>query len=244
MPGQIMVTFDDATEDQLHAMRRMGNVDIPSVVCVPTSLVGSIGFMDWDDLRTLQEEGHAIIGHSASHWWAGIGEEKPIDKHTKNEITRDLLDGQKELNDRGFDGGCVAIPFGTCNVAGGQHLQQISEYFDWVRMTIGAPLDEEHELWTIAGGKRHYPKNFTGKFIGITCAADMRHPQGVAEAVGFAAETDALAVLLFHRVSEVSGNGQNLTWSRFLDYVNQIDEAIHLNNMEVVLPRDLIGERK
>jgi peptidoglycan/xylan/chitin deacetylase (PgdA/CDA1 family) len=62
-----LLTFDDGGASGVAAGEELARRGWPAHFFVVTSLIGQPGFMDWDDLRALAAQGHAIGSHSHSH---------------------------------------------------------------------------------------------------------------------------------------------------------------------------------
>jgi peptidoglycan/xylan/chitin deacetylase (PgdA/CDA1 family) len=62
-----MLTFDDGAASALEAAEQLGRRSWPGHFFIATDLVGSPGFLDWDDVCGLARAGHVIGSHSCSH---------------------------------------------------------------------------------------------------------------------------------------------------------------------------------
>ena len=110
-------------------------------------------------------------------------------------------------------------------------------------MTIGTPVPENLGWWAMTGGKRLYPNGYNDPVIGITAAADVRHPNGVREAVDNAIDCGSLAVLVYHRVSHVVGDTMDVTWERFQQDIDYIADRVGADEIDCVTPLDLVEEK-
>jgi len=242
MSGQVMVTFDDGTTDQFNACEVLIDNGIPAVVGIASKLMGTPGFMSLMSLEHMKDDGHFICNHSATHPWLGKGAEKPgLTKMEWKDVLQDYESARDELNKLDFHGDYLMVPFGSWNIDGEVGMASILEKFQWIRMTIGAPLPEQQGLWTIDGAKRLYPRNYLGRSIGITAAADIRDKSRTERWVRTAEAADALCVLVYHRVGHPVGSGQDITWEHFLSEVKMLTEAKE-RGVEFVLPTDLVPE--
>lgn len=66
-PGGWMLTFDDGAASALEAAERLGRRSWRGHFFIATDMVGTPGFLGWDDIRELARAGHAIGSHSCSH---------------------------------------------------------------------------------------------------------------------------------------------------------------------------------
>jgi len=240
--GQVLITFDDCTSDQQEAAYAMTERGLTGTFGAVTDRIDTPGFITLVRLKELSDS-HFICNHSRNHIWSGGGQEKEgLKEHGKDELTSDYHDGRECLNAWGMHGDYLMAPFGTANVLGEEHLAELIEEFKWIQLTFGAPLPEELELWTPTGGKRLYPHGYPGRVIGISAAADMRHPGDVKEKVENTVKLGCLCVLLYHRVGHVVGNAMNLTWERFIEDMDMISGYVTEGGLECVTPDMLIGE--
>lgn len=65
--GSWMITFDDGGSSAVAAGAELARRGWQGHFFVVTDLVGTAGFVDWEDVRGLHEQGHLIGSHSASH---------------------------------------------------------------------------------------------------------------------------------------------------------------------------------
>jgi len=243
MTGQIMIVFDDGLyEHSRWAVGPLANNDLLAAFAIVTSKVGRPGFADEDGLLDLLSAGHAVINHSAEHLWLGQGQPKDgLASVPQDRITADILAAREWLNSRGYLGDYVAVPFGTQNISGLEHANELFKAgVKWMRLTVGAPVPEKSGGWTGAGGKRLYPRDYPGGLIGVTAAGDTRWPDGVMEAARNAAELGRLAVVVYHSVTSVVGEGMSITWERFLSDLDGIGALVREGKLECVLPQQLV----
>lgn len=66
-PGAWMLTFDDGAASALEAAEQLARRAWRGHFFIATDLVGSPGFLGWDDVRELGRAGHVIGSHSCSH---------------------------------------------------------------------------------------------------------------------------------------------------------------------------------
>jgi peptidoglycan/xylan/chitin deacetylase (PgdA/CDA1 family) len=61
------LTFDDGGSSAVAAGDELARRSWPAHFFIVTDLVGTPGFVDWDGVRALAEQGHVIGSHSSSH---------------------------------------------------------------------------------------------------------------------------------------------------------------------------------
>lgn len=66
-PGAWMLTFDDGAASMVEAAEQLARRSWLGHFFIPTDLVGSPGFLGWDDVCGLARAGHVIGSHSSSH---------------------------------------------------------------------------------------------------------------------------------------------------------------------------------
>ena len=237
--GKVLITFDDGTIDQYHAAKYMSSLGLKGIFSVVGSKIGTPGYLSRQRMKKMVEMGHAIASHSYDHRRLGQDTGRMhLDNSTQDEITKDLIKGQANIRSFQPEGRryCI-VPFGSHNVNGQEHLDELRKYFDWIRLTVGGPMQDGG--WTITGNKRLYPVDYRRQVIGITVAADMRFPDEVREKVQEANGARALCVLAYHQTNHVVGNTQNLTWDRFKADMDYIAQGVVAGDVECVLPEDV-----
>jgi peptidoglycan/xylan/chitin deacetylase (PgdA/CDA1 family) len=65
--GAWMLTFDDGAASALEAAEQLAHRSWPGHFFITTDVVGSPGFLDWDEVCALARAGHVIGSHSCSH---------------------------------------------------------------------------------------------------------------------------------------------------------------------------------
>jgi len=241
MKGQVLFTFDDGTAIHLAAAKALADRELQATFGVVTDKVGTPGFLDHEDLSDMSDNGHTIASHGAAHAWLGGQPEKDITPSGPEGVIEDVIEGRDAVNSWGYDGDFLLVPFGTPNVGGPDHLREYVDHFRWIRMTVGTPLPEKFGNWTILGGKRLYPANYAEKIIGITAAADVRHPERTMDVVQWAADLGRLAVICYHNVAHHHGSGQDITWEQFQQEIGFVGEMVEGGYIDCVSPADLIG---
>ena len=98
----VAITFDDAYESIIKtALPMLARRDWPFTVFVSTDAIdqGFAGYMDWEDLRRLEQSGASIANHTRSH--AHLLERLPgeIEKQWRARVTAEVTDAQGRLDD-------------------------------------------------------------------------------------------------------------------------------------------------
>jgi len=65
--GAWLLTFDDGGSSAVEAGRELARRSWPAHFFIVTDLVGTPGFLGWDDIRDLAAQGHVIGSHSSTH---------------------------------------------------------------------------------------------------------------------------------------------------------------------------------
>lgn len=231
--ARVMLTFDDCTLDHVFAAQELAVRGLRGVFGVVPLRVGQPGFPIWDSLASMKKMGHIVANHSWSH--ALLGPD-PGRRHLwpvgPDGVTADAVRGREALNARGLDGDCYVAPFGTANVAGQHHLEEMRKLFRWVRLTIGAPKGDG---WIDTGMHRHFRHDRTG-LVGLTVAADVRWPGRVRQRMDECARAKTLCVVAYHGVSHVVGEQQQITWPEFVADMDYLGGLVKAGKVEVVVP--------
>lgn len=238
--AQIMLTFDDGLGQHLDVSHHLLKKNLRGVFGIVTGRTDQVGFLDSSQLALMQEKGHFICNHSEHHLWSGLGESKHQAKASREDLTADCLNAREKLNKEGFHGDYFIAPFGTTNILDSDHLRQLLETLKWIRLTIGAPLPDDLNLWTPYGAKRLYPFGYSESLIGITDAADLRYPDNVRNWTQWAVDTGSLCVLSYHTVWHVVGNTQAITWEHFVNDIEFIGKMVKDGQLECIIPTDLV----
>lgn len=235
--GRVLLTFDDGMADHYRAAKWMATNGIKGAFSFIGSMVGTPGYLTRHQMERMREMGHAICSHSWGHRRLGRDEAREhMEESSPEDIVADAVRGAKWVQRKGWHNGHIA-PFGTQNINGQEHLDKMTAEFDWIRLTVGAPL--EGGGWTWEGNKRLYPVGYKNKVIGITVAADVRFPDEVREKVADACRLPALCVVAYHSTNHPVGNTQALTWGRFLHDMEYIRDKVAAGELECVLPEDV-----
>ncbi len=242
---QVMLTFDDGTADHFDVAHLLNDYGLKGTFGIVADKIGAVGFLLRETIsQDMKDMGHCICNHSNTHSWSGNGQPKPgVPALDKDGLTADYLEAKKRLDEMGLHGDILMLPFGSTNVTGPDHLEELKKEFRWIRMTIGTPVPENLGWWAMTGGKRLYPSGYNDPVIGITAAADVRHPNAVREAVDNAIACGSLAVLVYHRVCHVVGETMDVTWERFQQDIDYIADRVGAGEIDCVTPLDLVGEK-
>jgi peptidoglycan/xylan/chitin deacetylase (PgdA/CDA1 family) len=101
----VSLTFDDGNADNFAAGTLLAQNGLHGTFYIPSGLVGTPGFMTWDQLKTLQAAGQEIGGHSLNHMKLS-GLDLPALHH-------EICDDKTNLLDHGFNPVSFAYPFGN-----------------------------------------------------------------------------------------------------------------------------------
>jgi peptidoglycan/xylan/chitin deacetylase (PgdA/CDA1 family) len=104
----LALTFDDGTRDFLTAaLPILLEFDLPATLYVSPLRVGKEGFLDWDELKEVQQAGVAVESHGLDHRsLGGLGSE---------ELWRQVDGSRKIIEDRLSRAvTSIAYPYGTC----------------------------------------------------------------------------------------------------------------------------------
>ncbi|HET6845501.1 MAG TPA: polysaccharide deacetylase family protein [Anaerolineales bacterium] len=131
-PSQTIVslTFDDGDADNFQAAALLDQYKLRATWYIPSGLVGTAGYMTWDELLALQSSGHEIGGHSLQH--------TRLDGLPAAELKRQVCDDRDALKSHGFQPISFAYPFGAYDPAATKMVQDCG-YLS--ARTIGAGPD-------------------------------------------------------------------------------------------------------
>ena len=232
---RVVVVFDDFPVGHLEAAKLMSRLGIRGTFGAVTGLVGTPGYPVWGQLLAVAEAGHCVCNHGHGHaLLAGDAGRAHLRPMGPGGVTADAARAREELERRGLDGRMYFAPFGTSNVAGGEHLGQLLKALDFVRLTVGAPLNNG---WLPGGMHRHLPGDFRGRVCGITVAADVRWPGRVRQRIDECVRAGTTCVILYHGVTSAVGEDMNITWREFVGDM----EHLKRSGAETVTMRELVG---
>ena len=101
----VSLTFDDGNADNYPVAAVLKQYGLHATFYIPSGLVGSKGFMTWDQLQNLQNDGNEIGGHTLDHIKLG-----GLDPAT---LRHEICDDRKNLVEHGFNPISFAYPFGN-----------------------------------------------------------------------------------------------------------------------------------
>ncbi len=105
----VSLTFDDTTADQLSLRPVLAATGLRATFYVNSTRIGSASpdlppYMTLDDLKSLQEEGHEIGGHTKHHFDLTLAD--------RDEVARQVCGDRQRLLSLGLDAQSFAYPFG------------------------------------------------------------------------------------------------------------------------------------
>ena len=101
----VSLTFDDGDADNFSASPILKEYGLHATFYIPSGLVGTDGYMSWDQLQTLQGDGNEIGGHTLSH--------QKVEGLDAETLKHQICDDRTALMDRGFKVTSFAYPFGN-----------------------------------------------------------------------------------------------------------------------------------
>ena len=101
----VSLTFDDGNADNYAIAAVLKQYGFHATFYIPSGLVGTQGFMSWDQLHTLQNDGNEIGGHTLDHIKLG-GLAAGVLRH-------EICDDRTNLMEYGFNPVSFAYPFGN-----------------------------------------------------------------------------------------------------------------------------------
>jgi peptidoglycan/xylan/chitin deacetylase (PgdA/CDA1 family) len=112
----VSITFDDGNADNLAAAEVLDQFGLRATWYIPSGLVGTPGYMTWNQLQSLQAAGHEIGGHSLEH--------TRLDGLSTEALRHQVCDDRLALQARGFKSPSFAYPFGAYDPAAKQMVQE------------------------------------------------------------------------------------------------------------------------
>ena len=238
--GKVIITFDDGISNHNSAVIRLNKLGLKGVFGIVANKIDTPGFCTVYQLEGMQEDGHMIANMSWSHGKFGTDKNKPYLKSlTTDEIIEDFVKGKDDLLTRGFSGDYYISPFGTMNLDD-DSFKKITEQSKWIRLTTGGNIQGE---WCLGGNKRIYEGDYNDSCIGITAAADCRFPEEIKQKIDETCKVKGLCVLCYHDVCHIIGDGQSITWERFVSDMEYIANKVKAEELECMLPNEIIGDK-
>jgi peptidoglycan/xylan/chitin deacetylase (PgdA/CDA1 family) len=112
----VSLTFDDGDADNFPSVTVLDQYGLHATWYIPSGLVGTPGYMTWDQLESLHTRGHEIGGHSLSH--------TRLDGLPASELERQVCVDRTALTDHGLGAFSFAYPFGAYDPAATQMVQK------------------------------------------------------------------------------------------------------------------------
>ena len=101
----VSLTFDDGNADNYDPALALQQHGLRGTWYIPSGLVGTPGYMTWDQLQSLHAAGQEIGGHSLDH--------ARLDGLPADELRRQICDDRATLQSHGFGAQSFAYPFGA-----------------------------------------------------------------------------------------------------------------------------------
>jgi peptidoglycan/xylan/chitin deacetylase (PgdA/CDA1 family) len=101
----VSLTFDDGKADNYTAAAVLKQYGLHATFYISSGLVGTQGYMTWEQLLALRNNGNEIGGHTLDHTKLG-----GLDPNT---LRRAICDDRQNLMDHGFNPTSFAYPFGN-----------------------------------------------------------------------------------------------------------------------------------
>ncbi len=101
----VSLTFDDGDADNFAVAALLKEYGLHGTFYIPSGLVGTEGHMTWEQLSTLQADGHEIGGHTLSH--------QKLEGLDTEALRHQICDDRQNLIDHGFTPLSFAYPFGN-----------------------------------------------------------------------------------------------------------------------------------
>lgn len=241
--GQIMICLDGGMASHYAAVDNIlqASPGLKVALSVRTDRLDVPGFLSTRDLQEMARENSVqILNGSRSCLWNGRGESpNRQNPASEGEILQDILSAADCLKGIGTNPSYVVVPWGTAG-ATTSSLLRMMEYFRWIRLSVGCPVEDYMGTWHQSGGPRLWPRGHAEQLIGVSAFPDARVPERMSDAIENAARLGKLAVLAFGNVSHVIGQGSEILWEEFLGYLDLIERHVEDGELECVLPRDLV----
>ncbi|HTO99937.1 MAG TPA: polysaccharide deacetylase family protein [Anaerolineales bacterium] len=128
----VSLTFDDGNADNIPMGELLQQNGLHATFYIPSGLAGTQGFMTWDQIKSLQDAGNEIGGHTLHH-----KNLRGLDIAT---LRHEICDDRSSLESHGFNPVSFAYPFGAydpnvkrvvkeCGYAGARTVKDGPEQF-------------------------------------------------------------------------------------------------------------------
>jgi hypothetical protein len=104
VPTIVTIQFDDGTADAFGALAILQSRGMRATFYVNSALIGSAGYLSWDQLQSLAQAGNEIAGHTLTH--------ENLRGLSPAEARRQVCDDRASLFAHGFQPTSFAYPFG------------------------------------------------------------------------------------------------------------------------------------
>ena len=125
----VSLTFDDGNADNYPVAAVLKQYGLHATFYIPSGLVGSKGFMTWEQLQSLQNDGNEIGGHTLDHIKLG-----GLDPAT---LRHEICDDRKNLMDHGLTPISFSYPFGNFDEQVSQTVKECG--YTNARTILGGP---------------------------------------------------------------------------------------------------------
>ncbi len=173
----VTLTFDDGDADNFAAAELLRQQGLHATFFIPSGLVGTPGYMTWDELKQLQQDGNEIGGHSLDH--------TKVQGLDATALRHEICDDRTNLMEHGFTPVSFAYPFGNYDPAAKAMLKDCG--YSGARTVRGGPqplpLDDPYAVKALP-----YIVNDT------TLAKMQRYVNGTRQTTG------GWVILTFHHV--------------------------------------------
>ncbi len=176
-PTIVSLTFDDGNADNYAAAGLLAAHGLHGTFYIPSGLVGTTGYMTWDQVKALQDQGHEIGGHTVDH----VSLRGLADADLRHQV----CDDRQTLQAHGFQPSSFAYPFGSYDPAAKAMVQ-----------TCGY-----EDARTVQGGPEQVPPVDAFALRGLPyIVSDTDFTKLVRYVTGARKEGGGWAILIFHHV--------------------------------------------
>jgi peptidoglycan/xylan/chitin deacetylase (PgdA/CDA1 family) len=229
----IIFTFDDGHESvYTHAYPILKKYGFPATFFVITGLCGNVceGYVSWEDVRNLSDNGWEIGGHSHTH--------PNLTKISREEALYEVENSFNVLSKRGFDPVSFASPYGAYN---GNVLDIIKKYYKSHRTAWD---DNNRRIQTGREGRNNIP--FENLYVLSSRYVTSRDlPESIEKEIDTAIKKGSCFILLFHRIADNEIPDGTLRETDYpFDYFERIVKYVwekkHTGVLDVGLIRDIL----
>ena len=197
--GAVTIMFDDGElntyEQALPAMEQHG---WPGATAVITEMVGEEGFMDWDQLKILQQKDWDVLSHGITH--------SDLTTLTTLGAKQELYKSKRLLEINGFEIRHFALPFGAYNA---EIMALGTNYYKSVRPYEQGSNPAGALPWEV-------------KVRGVTTATDTAT---IEEWVNEAKNNGQWVVIVYHKIAETGDDAYFTTPAELANMLQTIDDS-------------------